>query len=430
MEALEKLANAVARCKEQRDRRYHLFLTRSLAQYSTRRNYRILASLIRYEYFSTVLTASSDTGLEEELDELGLHYEVLIVGQHASELIVEALDSVEENSIYIVKLPELELSTGQTMLFSDLSRAVQNSLQVYFNRNIAIVGYMDQKEIGLSALAAHKGGGIYYVREDDPPVTDIVVKCIEGQGKQLSDFLITGHYGKFEVFSNGLDVRLRTRLQNRAIQRSPSPPEHRLAVKEPSPMKNPTTHSPSSVDDEDTLLEPRPTILLENPEAKRTTIFISYSHEDDIHLQRLHVHLKPLERDLSVNINTYNSDGLLNVNVWSDKRIKPGDNWRNKIGRAMETARIAILLVSADFLASDFIRNTELPVLLKLHAQEDVIILPVIVGACDYEHTKLADIQAVNKASAPLTRAPSDANEKVWSGVVRAVRENLAKKPA
>jgi hypothetical protein len=96
----------------------------------------------------------------------------------------------------------------------------------------------------------------------------------------------------------------------------------------------------------------------------------------------------------------------------------------------METARIAILLVSADFLASNFIRNTDLSVLIKMHDKGDIIILPVIVGACDYENTKLADIQAVNTVSAPLTRIPSDANEKVWADVVRAVRENLAKKPA
>jgi hypothetical protein len=84
----------------------------------------------------------------------------------------------------------------------------------------------------------------------------------------------------------------------------------------------------------------------------RTKVFISYSHKDERSLKRLSVHLQPLVRD---------SD----IAVWHDKQINPGDEWREKIKTAIHSARVVVLLVSADFLASDFIARDELPPLLK-----------------------------------------------------------------
>ncbi len=83
----------------------------------------------------------------------------------------------------------------------------------------------------------------------------------------------------------------------------------------------------------------------------RHKVFISYSHHDAVMLARLQVHLKRLERD-----------GL--VTRWDDTDIRIGERWREKIRQAIGAAKIAILLVSPDFLASDFIAKDELPPLL------------------------------------------------------------------
>ena len=85
---------------------------------------------------------------------------------------------------------------------------------------------------------------------------------------------------------------------------------------------------------------------------KKKSIFVSYSHNDNQFLERLKVHLKPFEK----------SD---QIDLWVDTNIKAGDKWKDKINDALENSVIAILLISADFLASDFIIDNELPPLLK-----------------------------------------------------------------
>ncbi|NTW34338.1 MAG: toll/interleukin-1 receptor domain-containing protein [Bacteroidetes bacterium] len=63
----------------------------------------------------------------------------------------------------------------------------------------------------------------------------------------------------------------------------------------------------------------------------RTKIFISYSHEDSDWLNRLKIHLKPLERDYA-------------IDVWEDTKIQPGSKWFEEIERAIKLAKIALLI--------------------------------------------------------------------------------------
>ena len=77
-------------------------------------------------------------------------------------------------------------------------------------------------------------------------------------------------------------------------------------------------------------------------------VFISYCHRDTAWLDRLKIHLRPLVRRTS-------------LDLWDDSRISPGQAWQKEIAGALARADVAILLVSADFLASDFIVNNELP---------------------------------------------------------------------
>ena len=108
-------------------------------------------------------------------------------------------------------------------------------------------------------------------------------------------------------------------------------------------------------------------------ESSRSKVFISYSHADRYWLDRLLIHLAPLTREFA-------------VDVWSDTRIRYGSRWRAEIKAAIESCDAAILLISADFLASDFIQKEELPPLLQAADERGKLIVPVIVGPCLFKH--------------------------------------------
>jgi hypothetical protein len=122
-------------------------------------------------------------------------------------------------------------------------------------------------------------------------------------------------------------------------------------------------------------------------------VFISYSHKDEVWKDQLLGQLRvlELEGDLS---------------VWNDRKIAAGDEWRAQIETAMENARAAVLLISADFLISKFIRGTEVPRLLQLREKEGLRIIPLIVRPCAWRRVPwLAEIQGRPKDGKALSKS-------------------------
>lgn len=144
-----------------------------------------------------------------------------------------------------------------------------------------------------------------------------------------------------------------------------------------------------------------------------SSVFISYSHRDRQWLDRLNVHLRPLERD----------GGIV---TWDDTRIDPGRDWQAEISAALKEAKVAILLVSADFLASDFIAENELPVLLDRAGEEGTTVLPVILSPSQFRSTELARFQAVNDPDQPLLGMEPVDQERVFNELAAAVETALA----
>ena len=127
----------------------------------------------------------------------------------------------------------------------------------------------------------------------------------------------------------------------------------------------------------------------QNELINRNQIFVSYSHNDKEWLGRLQPYLNSLE--------TY-----LGIQSWDDTEIEPGDYWRQEIDSAMASTKVAVFLVTQDFLASNFIREEEMSYFLKISRQEKVKIVWVAVSSSLYDKTPLKDIQCANNPNRPL----------------------------
>jgi hypothetical protein len=100
------------------------------------------------------------------------------------------------------------------------------------------------------------------------------------------------------------------------------------------------------------------------------TIFISYSHKDETWKDRFKPHVQMLEKV------------GLQIKVWDDRKINAGDTWYPEITQAMEQAAVAVCLISADFLSSDFCVKEEVPFLLKKREQAGMLLIPILIRPC------------------------------------------------
>ena len=154
---------------------------------------------------------------------------------------------------------------------------------------------------------------------------------------------------------------------------------------------------------------------MSNASPNRQSIFVSYSHEDGRYLDILKTFLKPIQLERS-------------VEFWDDTRLKVGDDWRAEIDQAIRASRAFILLVSANFLASDFITSVELPAMIAKAKAESahVKMYPILVSTCAFKTTELGKIQAANTPSTPLDMLNVPKRKRVLAQFVEQLRAEIA----
>jgi hypothetical protein len=149
------------------------------------------------------------------------------------------------------------------------------------------------------------------------------------------------------------------------------------------------------------------------PEQSPKKVFVSYSHKDKAFLDRILVHLKPLE-----------AAGL--IDSWVDTRLRAGDRWRQNIEAALESASVAVLLISADFLASDFIVKNELPPMLSKAERDGTRIIPVVLKHCRFSREpSLSIFQSLNSPDQPLSTLDESECERVFDQLAQTLEESV-----
>jgi hypothetical protein len=139
-------------------------------------------------------------------------------------------------------------------------------------------------------------------------------------------------------------------------------------------------------------------------------VFFSYSHKDEELRNELANHLSILKRQ-----------GV--IKDWYDRQIGAGTEWKDQIDTHLENARIILLLVSSDFLASDYCYDIEVRRAMERHEAGEALVIPVILRPVDWQGALFGKLQALPRDDKPVTSWPNrdEGFLKVAAGIRAAV---------
>lgn len=145
-------------------------------------------------------------------------------------------------------------------------------------------------------------------------------------------------------------------------------------------------------------------------------ILFCYARKDERLLNSLKAHLEPMRRE-----------GL--IDLWYDRDISAGADWKREINTHLNTAQIILLLISSDFIASDYCYSVEMKRALDRHEQGEACVIPIILRPTDWENTPLSGLQALPKDGKAITtwRRRDDAYLDITKGLRKAIEKMSAK---
>ncbi len=143
-------------------------------------------------------------------------------------------------------------------------------------------------------------------------------------------------------------------------------------------------------------------------ERNSISVFYSYSHKDESLRDSLETHLSILCRK-----------GI--ISSWHDRRIMPGHEWDKEINENIRTADLILLLISSDFIASDYCFGKELSIAIENHESNKSMVVPVIVRPVDWEDAPFAKLQALPTDALPVTSWPNQ--DEAWLDIAKGIKK-------
>ncbi len=136
-------------------------------------------------------------------------------------------------------------------------------------------------------------------------------------------------------------------------------------------------------------------------------LFYSYAHEDETLRDKLEKHLALLRRDKV-------------IEPWHDREIGAGREWRDDIDKNLEAADIILLLVSSDFLASDYCFDVEIKCAMQRHHDKSAMVIPVLLRPCDTHNAEFMKLQGLPKDFKPVTKW--DNQDEAFTNIAKGIR--------
>jgi hypothetical protein len=148
------------------------------------------------------------------------------------------------------------------------------------------------------------------------------------------------------------------------------------------------------------------TDMLSSP--KTVEVFFSYSHKDE-----------ELRDELAKHLSILRQQGI--IDVWHDREISAGTEWAGKIDQKPNSARLILLLISSDFLASKYCCDIEMKQAMKRHEAGEARVVPIILRPVDWNGAPFGKLQALPKNAKPVTTWTN--HDEAFLNITQGIRE-------
>jgi len=146
--------------------------------------------------------------------------------------------------------------------------------------------------------------------------------------------------------------------------------------------------------------------------SRKLKVFVSYAHEDEPYLKALDKHLAFLKRSER-------------IELWSDSALHAGEEWDQSIKQSLSQADIVLLLISADFMASQYIWDHELQLAMDRHHAEQSSVVPLFIRPCDWRDAPFGKLQGLPRDANPVG---DPNNDSAWTQVAQEIRRLVEKR--